>query len=373
MNVTVREKKLTNGKKSLYLDFYPPIIKPDTGKPTRREFLGLYIHEKPRTETEREHNKETKKLAEKVCAKRLLEVQAGNYGFLTKTQKKADFLEYFRQVADKRSSSKSAKQTWDNTYLHFVDFCGDSCTFEQLTKEFVEGFRAHLLTCHSRRSKLRTLRQNTASSYFLNFCAVLKEAVEDKLLLENPAAKVSQIKTTDSIREYLTIDELHRLAKTTIRMPDNLRRAALFSALTGLRFSDIQNLKWENLHHSKELGYYLQFKTQKTGENQTLPISDEARELMLETGNPNDEVFSELIYSSMVSVFIGRWTVAAGISKTITFHSFRHTYATAQLTLGTDLYTVSKMLGHKSISKTQIYAKIIDEKKRDAANKISLK
>lgn len=373
MRVTLREKKLTDAKKSLYLDFYPPIIKPETGKQTRREFLGLYIHEKPRTETEREHNKETKKLAEKVCAKRLLEIQAGNYGFLTKSQKKADFLEYFRKVADKRSSSKSAKQTWDNAYVHFVDFCEGSCTFEQVNKELVENFKDYLLRCHSRRSKLRTLKQNTASNYFQNFCAVLKEAVEDKLFADNPAAKVSQIKTADSNREFLTIDELHRLAKTEVRMSDVLRRAALFSALTGLRFSDIKNLRWENLQHSKENGYSLRFKTQKTGENQTLPISDEARDLMLDAGNPNEEVFQELIYSSMVSVFIGRWTVAAGISKTITFHSFRHTYATAQLTLGTDLYTVSKLLGHKSISKTQIYAKIVDEKKREAANRISLK
>ncbi|MBK7489711.1 MAG: tyrosine-type recombinase/integrase [Bacteroidales bacterium] len=58
--------------------------------------------------------------------------------------------------------------------------------------------------------------------------------------------------------------------------------------------------------------------------------------------------------------------------KTITFHCARHTYATLQLTLGTDIYTVSKLLGHKDLKTTQIYAKIIDERKKEAANKIKL-
>ena len=62
----------------------------------------------------------------------------------------------------------------------------------------------------------------------------------------------------------------------------------------------------------------------------------------------------------------------AGITKNITFHCARHTYATLQLTLGTDIYTVSKLLGHKELRTTQIYAKVIDDKKKEAANKIKL-
>ena len=66
------------------------------------------------------------------------------------------------------------------------------------------------------------------------------------------------------------------------------------------------------------------------------------------------------------------WAASAGISKHITFHSARHTFATLQLTLGTDIYTVSKMLGHRELTTTQIYAKIIDEKKVEAVNRIKL-
>ncbi|WP_317163817.1 tyrosine-type recombinase/integrase [Flavobacterium ichthyis] len=60
------------------------------------------------------------------------------------------------------------------------------------------------------------------------------------------------------------------------------------------------------------------------------------------------------------------------MTKHITFHCFRHTYATLQLSLGTDVFTISKMLGHKNIKTTQVYTKIVDEKKKEAAKRISL-
>jgi len=69
---------------------------------------------------------------------------------------------------------------------------------------------------------------------------------------------------------------------------------------------------------------------------------------------------------------LDRWIKAAGITRKITFHCFRHTFATLQLTNGTDIYTVSKMLGHTNVKTTQIYAKVVDGKKQKATNTIKL-
>lgn len=75
----------------------------------------------------------------------------------------------------------------------------------------------------------------------------------------------------------------------------------------------------------------------------------------------------------MTRGYLKEWLLAAGITKHITFHCFRHTYATLQIAAGTDIYTVSKMLTHRNVTTTQIYADLVNAKKRETVNKITLK
>jgi len=103
-----------------------------------------------------------------------------------------------------------------------------------------------------------------------------------------------------------------------------------------------------------------------------MPISEQAYSLLGEPKEPNNKVFAGLNYSAHENKNLSKWIEAAGITKDITFHCFRHTFATLQLSGGTDIYTVSKMLGHRELKTTQIYAKIIDQTKREAADKIKL-
>ena len=91
-----------------------------------------------------------------------------------------------------------------------------------------------------------------------------------------------------------------------------------------------------------------------------------------EQGNLDDKVFEGLKYSAYSNKHLFQWIGAAGITKDITFHCFRHTYAILQLANGTDIYTVSKLLGHKELKTTQIYAKVIDKMKREAVDKIKI-
>ena len=371
MKVTLREKKIKYGRRSLYLDFYPPVTV-DAAR-TRREFLSLYIFEKPKDELERAHNKETRILAQNVAAKRQLELQAGQHGFLTKNSRRSDFLDYFKKEMAKHDTTASTLNSWYCAFMYLSDYCNGSLQMQQLDRRFVEDYRKHLLNCRTRSSDKKNLARNTAAGLFQRFCSVVKKAYKDKLLPENPAEDVPQIELEDTSRDYLTIEELQKLAATEYELPKSLRRAALFSALTGLRFSDIQALTWNNVRAHSESDHFIEFRIRKTGDHLTLPISDEAVELMGTRGAGTDKVFAGLEYNPGMTNKIGRWAIAAGIGKPITFHCFRHTFATAQLTLGTDLYTVSKLLGHKNVTQTQVYARIIDEKKREAAGKIKLK
>ena len=108
-----------------------------------------------------------------------------------------------------------------------------------------------------------------------------------------------------------------------------------------------------------------------------MPISEQAYGFTIGSDNPkemvqDEKVFQGLKYSAYHNKHLFQWIGAAGITKNITFHCFRHTYATLQLMKGTDIYTVSKMLGHKDLKTTQVYAKIVDEAKRKAADRIQL-
>ena len=169
----------------------------------------------------------------------------------------------------------------------------------------------------------------------------------------------------------MTLEELKILFDTECEQ-NVLKRASIFSALTGLRWSDINKLAWSEVQHSNDYGWYIRFRQKKTKGAETLPISDQARDLLGEIDEPTERVFKGLKYSAWHNLKLQQWVMKAGISKTITFHCARHTYATLQLTLGTDIFTVSKLLGHKDLRTTQVYAKIIDEKKMEAANRIKL-
>lgn len=240
-----------------------------------------------------------------------------------------------------------------------------------LNEKFFNDFKEHLLTTQSNKSEKATLSQNSAVSYFNKVKAALKQAFKDGMLQINLNAKIEPIKAAETQRNFLTIEELNKLVKTQCKN-DLLKRAALFSALTGLRFSDIEKLTWNELEYIEGNGYFIQFKQQKTKGVEIMPISKQAYSLLGERKNATDKVFEGLEYSAYQNKFLHEWIKAAGIKKDITFHCFRHTYAVLQLSKGTDIYTVSKMLGHRELKTTQVYAKIIDETKRKAADSIQL-
>ena len=376
IKVKLRQKLISGNRQSLYLDFYPAIPHPETGEPTRREFLGLYLFDKAKTPIDKQHNKETLQLAEQIRQKRenhlnKPEIYTGYEKEQLKIKERGEqnFVTYFKGLADKRKASNH--DNWISAYNYLETFTNGNLKFADLNEKFCNDFKEYLLTTKSNKSSKTTLSQNSAVSYFNKLKATLKQAFKDGYLLTDLNAKVEPIKQAETRRNFLTIEELNSLVKTECNNP-LLKRAAIFSALTGLRFSDIKNLVWGELEYIEGNGYFIQFKQQKTKGIETMPISEQAYSLLGERKEPADKVFEGLTYSAYENKHLYQWIGAAGITKDITFHCFRHTFATLQLSKGTDIYTVSKMLGHRELKTTQIYAKIIDQTKREAADKIKL-
>lgn len=86
---------------------------------------------------------------------------------------------------------------------------------------------------------------------------------------------------------------------------------------------------------------------------------------MGEPGKATDLVFPDVHIASCTNATIRTWVLKAGIKKDITFHCTRHTFATMMLDLGTDIYTVSKLLGYRFLFTMQIYAKVLDKNKQE--------
>lgn len=372
MKVTLRTKDIADGKMRLYLDFYPPIINPETGKPTRREFLKLHLFKKPASPDEKLHNKDTRQLAKNIAAKRQLSLQAADYGFLKKDTGKADFLAFFKTLADNhKSRSKGDKNNWLSVHRHFSEFTGGQCAAAMVTSKLCEDFKTYLQTAKPFAETKTALANNSAVAYFNIFKRAVALAVKQGLLSENPAEKIASIRKKETQKEFLSLEELQKLAIVDCDLP-HLKRAALFSALTGLRYSDIDKLVWAEVQGSETNGYCIRYTQKKTSAIETLPIPTDAYNLLGAPGLTEEKVFPGLLYSAWQNQKLQDWVYRAGIMRKITFHCFRHTYATLQLTLGTDIYTVSKMLGHRSVTTTQVYTKIVDQKKRDAAERIKL-
>lgn len=366
MNVTLRQRQ-KGDKVSLYLDYY------HQGK-RQYEYLQLYLIPEPKkgklTKEQKDENRKTLALAESIRSKRQLEIQNGIYGFQDQGKMKGSFLRYFEYLAEKRKDSEGNYGNWDSTLKHLRKFVKFDVTFAQIDKRWLIDFKEYLQK-EARTPSKQPLSQNSASSYYNKVRAALREAYKEGIIQRNPADETEGIKPDEPEREFLTLDELQAIAKEECEIPI-LKRAFLFSALTGLRWSDVQKMTWSEVQHSNEIGHYIRFRQKKTKGAETQPISEQAFELLGERTIPDERVFVGLKYSAWHNLKLQQWVMKAGISKTITFHCARHTYATLQLTLGTDIYTVSKLLGHKDLKTTQIYAKIIDERKKEAANKIKL-
>jgi hypothetical protein len=288
--VFLREKQLKYGKRGLYLDFYPPVVHPETLQQTQREHLRLYIFERPKSETEKDQNKETRMLADSIRSQRQLELQAGAYGFVLTRNRQKDFIEYFQQLVEsKKQGSRNTYYGWLSIFKHLKEFSGGTCRFADVTEKFAKDFRHYLLS-H------KELSNNSTAIYFEKFKAGVRHAFEDRLLPTNPTKNIKSIKLGDTQREFLTLEELQTLADTPFKFED-LRRATLFSTLTGLRYSDIEKLTWSEVQHSASQGFYIRFTQQKTKGIETLPIGEEAFELLGKKGQPGAKVFRDLEYA----------------------------------------------------------------------------
>ena len=211
---------------------------------------------------------------------------------------------------------------------------------KDVDKEFCKGFITFLKTCTYNDGK-KQLSTTTCRMFVNYFGSSLAKAVRDGLIEQNPfllleAKEKPQKRVAE--REFLTIA-----------------------------------LNWSEIHKAADgKTEYIDHIQVKTKDRVTIPLSEETKKWMPKREEGIDNIFHNLtITSTTVEVVLKEWMEAAGITKHITYHCSRHTAATMLLTLGASIYVVSKILGHKSIKMTEIYAKIVDKKKLETVNLVN--
>jgi integrase len=357
--VRLRQKKLANGNISLYLDIYVDGLR-------QYEFLKLYLIPE-QTREDKTANKQTLSLANAIKSQRIVEIQDGRYGFKVQSSK-VDLFSYIEAQAEKKVAAQTRKAWLDTAQLIREYDNREVIPFDTITQDWAEGF-CDFLDNAQRSDGRRRFSANSKKMYYSKLAAIFNQAVRDDLLDKSPIKSLRcPYKGEESTREYLTIDELKRLAEVPCTH-QRVKEMFLFSCFTGLRWSDVTQITWGDIEETPQ-GTRIVFHQQKTKGLEYLDISEQAVELMGPRQGDNKEVFGEPLSTAYLGVVLTSWVLAAGINKHITFHSARHTFAVMMLQLDVDLYTVSKLLGHRDIKTTQIYAKILDKKKQEAVNKI---
>lgn len=365
--VRVRTKKLANGTLSYYLDIYVD------GKRSY-EFLKLYWL--PETNARiKEQNRATLAAVETIKSRRIIELTNNKAGIRNATSKSKMLLtDWMQQYWDAQVKKGVRGTKLIGSTKRVLDlFIGNKrVRLADVDKNFCLAFIDWL-----RNTYKTTLGLSLTPRGIINYSgylrAALNAAVRAEIIRENPFNTLShteKVKAPESKREFLTVQEVKTLIDTDCSLPA-VKQAYLFACYCGLRISDVYALKWGDISIDGEQ-WRASVVMKKTRIPIVLPLSLSARRWMPKRGEASDEdkVFVALPSEEKVNSTLKQWTQDAGIAKHITFHTSRHTFATMMLTLGADLYTTSKLLGHTNVQTTQIYAKIVDEKKVAAINLI---
>lgn len=363
--VHLRTKKIAQGKESIYLDIVKDGIR-------KKEFIGLYLIPE-KTRADKVINRATMKTAEEIRAKRIVELMEGKVG-IGKKPDKVDLLEWFEEqrLYYYDNDNMNYSKTIHNLIRHLKIFHPRKLMLSDVKPAFIRKFLKYLRSDGANKFGGR-LCDETIYTYFTVFSILMNKAVRLELIVSNPFHKLSQAEKPQrrtKKKEYLTLSEVKRMAEA--ECDDwRVKYAFMFCCFTGLRYIDVSRLKWKHIVEVGDGKYQIELIQQKTKEPVYIPLSANALKWLPERGYDGRENY---IYKfrdrSIIYDYLKKWGDAAGIDKHLTFHVSRHTCATLLLYYGTDLYTVSKILGHTSIKTTQIYAKIADEMKRTAVQNI---
>lgn len=379
MKITIRTRTLKDGSRSVYLDFY------DKGE---RWVESLNLHLVPDNAPDsRRLNEAVMAKANEIKSKRLLGIEdeadakADEPMQLPKSVLSEWLDEYIEKI---RRNPTLSKSYYDNhkTLVNIVKAYlkhrrRPRLLMSKIDKAFMLGlfdFMEHTYRNTKNPKDPKPLSPRTLHLHQNTLVRIFNEAVKEGAMARNPfysLDKKQRIGGKTSEREYLDKEELLKLMDAPA-VNDTTKRAFMFCCFTGLRYGDVKALTWRDIKEVKDQTVMTVRAMQKTGKSVTVPLNESAKEWLPDRkGTKQGERVFALTCLSTCDRCIKKWAESASITKSVSFHTSRHTFATLTLAAGGDLYTVGKLLGHASINSTQIYADVVMDTKVEAINRMS--
>ena len=406
-NPKLGAKVLNDGRESLFLDYYfgyTKVYNDKTGKETvkkdrKREYLSLYLWQAPRTQLERQQNKEMLEMAKKIRFEREQELKEDKLGYrLKKEEVEINYLDF---MADYHASytKKDANQI-RRARTVFIDFLIDPKG--KLIPEKIKGSMTKEETIRKSNAKKEAERERKAhglvvrpqqltkdlmksfTEYLINrftgegahtvygrFKKMILAALDKDIIAKNPCRGVSIKKDNGQLKkEILSQEEVVLLANTHYEKENpDIHRAFIFCLYCGLRWCDVKDLTYANVDYSNKLLKFEQSKTKahSAASGVVIPLNDGLLHLI---GQPKDGNRNQIIFPlpshTMCLKALRHWVARAGIQKHITWHCARHSCGTNLLSNGANIKTVASILGHSGLAHTEKYTRAVDSLKQAA-------
>ena len=376
-NPKLSKKTLSDGRESLYLVYYLGYTKEYNNTQDKevvkicrqKEFLNLYLISNPTTSIDRQTNKATLELAKEIRIEKEQEFKEGKTGKRLNLNKSTNFITFYQTYID--NYTKKDIRMIEGALKRFKDYLSEEYPLfvthlqpNQINKEMIEGFVEFL------ESKSKG---EGARGYYQRFKKVVSFAIERGIMQKNPCTGVT-CKIDDQVlrKDVLSLEEMEALINTTyLGQSDVIKRGFVFSLYTGIRFCDLQELKFGDVDFSNRVLKFEQSKTKGKSVNSgvVIPLNDGLLELIGDRQTKETKIFP-LPSSTMCLKALRRWTERAGIHKHITWHCARHSFAVNILNGGANIKTVASLLGHSGLKHTEKYTRAVDQLKTDAINSL---
>ena len=292
--------------------------------------------------------------------------------YLGKDKTKKMLLEIFQEHNDKVDSligkdfAAGTAERYRTCKKHVADYINkkykrNDIPVRDVDHKFITGLEYYLKTT-------RKCAHNSAIKYITNFKKIIRIAHANDWIDKDPflhwKAKLRIVE-----REFLTEEEIQKIIELELKMErlDQVRDIFIFCCFTGLAYADVKKLNRGDIVLGADGEEWVKTKRSKTDTRSNIPILPIAK-VIIEKYKDNEllkekDLVLPVLSNQKMNAYIKEIATLADITKNLTFHLARHTFATTvTLTNGVPIESVSKMLGHTNLNTTQHYAKILDMK-----------